>query len=137
MGRYYVDKVSEQLQAEKGVQVRNVTESSWSFERDGARLNLRVLPGCCGVLLVYQLSGPERPLFRLLTYVQRAAQRAEFGLVLLTLRSDSRLRPMLAEATWAARSFTNPRTRNSLEVLTYVVPPKRGRQRPLPQQHED
>ena len=136
MARYHCDKVSEQLQQLEGVRVTNMTRSSWTFRRGGAQINLRVLPGCCGILLVYQLSGPEKELVKLLTLVQKAAQRAEFGLVLITLRSDSRLRPLLGDV-WASSKFNNPRTRNDVEVLTYLVPQKAKKQKPQVYGHED
>ena len=136
MARYHCDRVSERLQAVEGVQVRNVTQSSWTFSQGSARLNLRVMPGCCGILLAYQLSGKERDLFRLLKHVIRAAQHAEFGMVLMSLRSDSRLRALLP-AEWVSAPFKNPRTKKAVEVLSLIVPEKPAKGKKQYQVHED
>lgn len=124
MARYHCDRVSEELQKIAGVQVTDMTRSSWTFQQDGARLNLRVLPGCCGILLVYNLSGDAKKLSRLLRYVQRAALKTNFGAVLMTLRSDSPLRKLLLDIAWKATKFVNPRTRNEVEVFLHEVPAK-------------
>jgi hypothetical protein len=142
MARYHCDKVSEQLQQVKGVEVTNITRSSWTFKHGSARLNLRVLPGCCGVLLVYQLTGAEKELARLLKQILRAANKANFGIVLMSLRSDSRFRALLPTAApgnegWASIKFTNPRTRNEVELLSYAIPLKPAKKKPQVYDHED
>jgi hypothetical protein len=135
MGRYHCDRVSDELQRIEGVTVTNITQSSWTFKRESAKLNLRVLPGCCGVLLIYQLSGTERDLLRLLGYVARAAAKTNFGVLLMSLRSDSKLRQTLGE-TWTSIKFNNPRTKNDVELLSYALPQKAPK-KPRPQPHED
>lgn len=135
MSRYHTDRVSDELQRIEGVAVTNITQSSWTFKRESAKLNLRVLPGCCGVLLIYQLSGTERDLLRLLGYVARAAAKTSFGVLLMSLRSDSKLRQTLGE-TWTSVKFNNPRTKNDVELLSYALPQKL-KKKPVAPPHED
>ena len=137
MARYHCDKVSEQLQQVPGVKVTDITRSSWTFSRDGAKLNLRVMPGCCGILLVYQLRGKAKELNQLLKYVISAAKKTEFGAVLLSLTQKSELLPLIKkDPTWKTIDFRNPRTTNVVEVLIYTLPYKEKKKTPQ-RYHED
>lgn len=131
MARYHCDKVSEQLQAVKGIRVTEVTRSSWSFQLDGARASVRILPGCCGILLFYNISGKERTALKLLKETCKAAVKAKFGVVVLSLRANSPLRTLLG-AEWISGRFTNPRTKNEVDLLHYVLPVKPDKTKPRP-----
>ncbi len=137
MGRYHCDKVSEQLQQIEGVRVVNITDSSWSFVQNDARVNLRVLPGCCGILLAYNLSGSAKALARLLKYVTRAAGKTNFGIVLLSLREDSAINKLLLAPDWIRTPFTNPRTGNNVEVLMHKIPKPVKVKKPAPRPEDD
>lgn len=135
MGRYLCDKVGEQLQQTEGVVVKDITASSWSFSFKSARASLRVLPGCCGILLFHNISGAKKDPLTLLKTACKAAAKAGFGMVLISLRSDSELRKLLGPE-WTSVSFTNPRTTNKVEVLCYALPQKVKKVRPQ-NNHED
>ena len=123
MGRYHCDNVAEQLQAIKGVTVKDVTASSWSFLYKSAKATVRVLPGCCGILLFHNVTGGERDALGLIKATLRAATKAKFGLLVLSLRTDSKLTPLLGEG-WNKTPFINPRTNNSVELLSFKLPTK-------------
>jgi len=136
MGVYLTSKVAEILQDTKGVYVKDKSDSSWTFTYKGAQLSVRVLPGCCGILLVYRISGKEKESFRLIKAVAQSARKAQFGMVMLSLLSGSALRKLLTAPDWNTTGFKNPRTRNDVEVLTYVLPVKIKPKRPS-KYHED
>jgi hypothetical protein len=135
MGVYHCSKVSKILQETKGIIVTDKTDSSWTFEYNGAKMSLRVLPGCCGILLVYRISGKDKIALRLLKAICQAARKAEFGLVTISLLSNSSLRKLLSPE-WTTTTFQNPRTRNEVELLSYKIPIKLKPVKPL-QYHED
>lgn len=122
MGVWHLDKISQQLQTVDELIVKDRTRSSWEFSYKDAKASVRVLPGCCGILLFYQISGDKNAL-RLLQHAVRAATKAGFGLFVLSLRTDSPLRKRLGPE-WNSTKFENPRTRNSVELLSYLLPTK-------------
>lgn len=124
MARYHCDRVSDQLQSIPDIRVKAISDSSWTFAYKSAKANVRVLPGCCGILLFYQVSGTDRDLGRMLAHTTRAASKANFGMVLMSLRSDAAFRKTLKAEQWHSVAFTNPRTRNQVELLSYVLPVK-------------
>jgi len=75
-----------------------------------AKLALRTLPGCCGVLLAYNISGiGTEHILSFLSTVVRAARKAKYGAVLFTLLED---RPIIRELTGLQLPFSNTRVRN-------------------------
>lgn len=136
MGVYHCDKVAQILQETKFVYVKNKSDSSWTFDYNGAQLNLRVLPGCCGILHLYKISGKDRVALRLVKLTLSAARRAGFGMVTLSLLSNSPLRKLIAGDDFVAVPFTNPRTRNNVELFAYKIPVK-IKAKPPEVHHED
>lgn len=136
MARYHCDKVAEHLQTIEGVQVKAITSSSWTFARHTAKATIRILPGCCGILLIHNISGEKRDPLQLINYAVVAAKRADFGLVLLSLKTESALRKLLG-AEWQATKFTNPRTTNEVELFTQILPYKPKAKKPQRYNHED
>jgi hypothetical protein len=137
MGAYHCERVSEQLQSVPGLLVKDRDHDSWTFAYKSAKAKVRVLPGCCGIMLFYQLSGVDKDLLRLLQYACKAATKANFGLVLLSLKQTSTLRGLLPAATWPTINFTNPRTRNEIALLSYQTPVKMKAEKPQRYGHED
>lgn len=84
-----------------------------------ASLVMQPLPGCCGVALFYNLVGEADKVAILVNASYAAAQKARFGLALLTLRSESAIIPKL-DAT--ATPFLNGKTDNSVSMVVKVLP---------------
>jgi len=135
MGVYHCSKVAKALQEITGVFVSDKSESSWTFTYNDAKASVRVLPGCCGILLIYRISGKEKIALRLIKAIAQAARKAEFGLVTLSLLTSSPLRKMLGP-DWTGTEFKNPRTRNDVELLSFKIPIKLKPKTPVVY-HED
>lgn len=135
MGVYLCDNVSVILQQTKGVLVKDKSDSSWTFEYNGARASLRILPGCCGILLIYRISGKDKPVIRLIKAICQAARKANFGMVCMSLLASS---PVIAGLgpEWTSSAFQNPRTRNDVQLLSYKLPVK-VKAKPQTRYHED
>lgn len=136
MGAYHCNKVADALQDTKLVYVFDKDASSWKFKYKDASLNLRTLPGCCGVLHLYNISGSPKTSFKLLKLSLAAAKRANFGMVTLSLLTKSPLRKLITGPEWTTTPFTNPRTRNEVELLAYKIPVKL-KTKPVANIHED
>lgn len=135
MGVYLCDSVSAVMQTVKGVLVKDKSDSSWTFEYNGARANVRILPGCCGILLIYKISGKERDALRLIKVICGAARKTNFGMVIMSLLTASPVRKILPPE-WVATDFKNPRTRNDVSLLTYK-PVVKVKPQPANRYHED
>lgn len=129
MGRHHCDNVARHLQTVKGVEVKDITRSSWTFSQNSARASVSILPGCCGILLFHNVSGAKRDPLRLLVATVKGAIKARFGMVLLSLKTDSELRKLLGPE-WIAGTFVNPRTNNKVDLLYQVLPVKELKKKP-------
>ena len=99
------------------------------FERTSAghvvgSFSFSALPGCCGVLLVYNLQPGNKKLFPkfrkvLIECLPQAARRSRFGLIMLTLKEDSSLADMEG---FTGCAFINGKTKHKLVLLTHQVP---------------
>ena len=130
MAMYHCAGVGKALQRVPGITVTGIESSYWQFEYKGASAKIRILPGCCGILLLHNFSGPAKDILRLSDRVVKAATVGSFGIVLCSVQVKSPLCALLkTKRGWLVGSaFKNPRTKNDLEVLYKAVkPPKEKR----------
>lgn len=136
MGSYLCNNVSTILQATKRVTVVDKGAESWTFKYKEAKLNARVLPGCCGILLLYKISGKANEALALIRLSATAAKKANFGMVTLSLIDSSPLGLLLREPDWCHSGFRNPRTGNHVSLYTHEIISKPKPVKPVTR-HED
>ena len=136
VSQFHCRDVAETLQKSWGVYVKDKTPESWQFEYKSATLKLRVMPGCCGIMLIYHIHGEPKHAHRLIKAACQAARKSGFGMVVMSLLSASHLRLRLGNEWKSSQPFKNPRTRNDVELLSYALPVK-IKPKPPERNHED
>lgn len=136
MSIYHCSKVAELLQSCWGIFVIDKDSTSWQFKYKSASLKVRVMPGCCGIMLLYQINGEAHEAHRLVKAACQAARKAGFGMVVMSLLSASKLRLRLGDEWKSPAPFKNPRTGNDVELLSYALPVKIKPKKP-DAEHED
>lgn len=95
-------------------------------EKASASMTVQTLPGCCGVVLFYNLTQyqPKGDIVSLIEAGRVAAQKAGYGFAVLTLHSTSPLVKQLTEEKGWGKSgvFRNGKTDREITMLGTVLP---------------
>jgi len=95
-------------------------------EKHVATVKAETLPGCCGVIVLHHLllfgNNGEDALVNLIEAAAIGAQKAKYGLAVLTLLSNSTLIPELEHRGWnKSTTFLNGKTNNLVTVLHKIL----------------
>lgn len=125
MGAYHVQKVTRTIQklAPTGTYIyvlpvdkQDNPERTYELlhkktDKLLARMTTQALPGCCGVMVLYNFYGKSEFVNQLIEVGETAARKNGYGLTLFTMRVDS---PAL---TRAGTTFINGKTGNEIAVI--------------------
>jgi hypothetical protein len=83
-------------------------------------MTIRSMPGCCGVCLLHSFNGRAETLAKAIKIAITAAKRANYGQVLFTLVSTSRVLEVLRDIPHSSlQAWTNGKT--GRVIVTYTV----------------
>ena len=99
-------------------------DDEMNFNTDYLTFTIRQFPGCCGKIVIYDISVStikSKVLNSMKLFIDLLREEKITGSVSLTHLRSHRIIQHLKEEGWISNNFTNPKTKNKLTELIYNI----------------